>query len=71
MGRIAVIPANFVQAITQRYKSGEGFRALSNYLKRCGIDASPASCRRAMMGLPPYEYPLDSTSNIRGDQYMR
>ena len=53
-GRHPAIPQEFVEAITQRHKSGEGFRLLSRWLRERDIDASPAACRRAVLGLPPY-----------------
>ena len=53
-GRPRVIPPRLIPELLQRRDRGEGYRMLSRWLKRCGIDASPAACRRAALGLPPY-----------------
>ena len=54
-GRRRAIPSQRIPELLQRHDRGEGYRMLSRWLKRCGIDASPAACRRAALGLPPYE----------------
>jgi len=48
-------PVCLILELLQRRAEGAGYRMLSRWLKRCGIDASPAACRRAALGLPPYE----------------
>ena len=53
-GRPKAIPLRLIPELLQRHAKGEGYRMLSRWLKRCGIDASPAACRRAALGLPPY-----------------
>ncbi len=53
-GRPRAIPARLIPELLQRHDRGEGYRMLSRWLKRCGIDASPAACRRAALGMPPY-----------------
>jgi len=55
VGRPRSIPSRLIPELLQRHDRGEGYRMLSRWLKRCGIDASPAACRRAALGLPPYE----------------
>jgi len=52
-GRPKAIPARLIPELLQRLDRGEGYRMLSRWLKRCGIDASPAACRRAALRLPP------------------
>ena len=54
VGRPRGIPQRLIPELLQRRAQGEGYRLLSRWLKRCGIDASPAACRRAALGLPPY-----------------
>jgi len=53
-GRSRAIPPERIPELLQRRDRGEGYRMLSRWLKRCGIDASPAACRRAALGMPPY-----------------
>jgi hypothetical protein len=53
-GRPRAIPFRLIPELLQRHDRGEGYRMLSRWLKRCGIDASPAACRRAALGLTPY-----------------
>jgi hypothetical protein len=53
-GRPRAIPMRLIPELLQRHDRGEGYRMLSRWLKRCGIDASPAACRRAALGMPPY-----------------
>ena len=55
LGRPRAIPPRLIPELLQRRANGHGYRLLSRWLKRCGIDASPAACRRAALGLPPYE----------------
>ncbi len=55
LGRPRSIPSNLIPELLQRRAGGDGYRTLSRWLKRCGIDADPATCRRAALGLPPYE----------------
>ena len=57
-GRPRAIPPRLIPELLQRRDGGEGYRMLSRWLKRCGIDASPAACRRAALRLPPYENPV-------------
>jgi hypothetical protein len=59
VGRPRAIPIELVPELLQRREQGDGYRRLSNWLKRCGIDASPAACRRAVLGLSPYSDQLD------------
>jgi len=54
-GRPRSIPSRLIPELLQRRDRGEGYRMLSRWLKRCGIDASPAACRRAALGQSPYE----------------
>jgi len=54
-GRPRAIPARLIPELLQRRDRGEGYRMLSRWLKRCGIDASPAACRRAALGQSPYD----------------
>ena len=54
-GRPRSIPSRLIPELLQRRDKGEGYRMLSRWLKRCGIDASPAACRRAALGQSPYE----------------
>jgi hypothetical protein len=69
-GRPRAIPARLIPELLQRHDRGEGYRMLSRWLKRCGIDASPAACRRAALGLLPYtdEYDLLRSNSQR--QYL-
>jgi hypothetical protein len=53
-GRPVSIPQEFLERLSQRHKAGEGFRLLSKWLRSLSVDASPASVRRACLGLPPY-----------------
>jgi hypothetical protein len=54
VGRPRSIPPRLIPELLQRRDGGEGYRMLSRWLKRCGIDASPAACRRVALRLPPY-----------------
>lgn len=54
LGRPRAIPQRLIPELLQRRARGDGYRLLSRWLKRCGIDASPAACRRAALGLAPY-----------------
>ena len=53
-GRHRAIPTRLIPELLQRRDRGDGYRMLSHWLKRCGIDASPAACRRVALRLPPY-----------------
>ena len=53
-GRPRAIPLERIPELLQRRANGDGYRLLSRWLKRCGIDADPATCRRAALELPPY-----------------
>ncbi len=55
-GRPRAIPFRLIPELLQRRDTGEGYRMLSRWLKRCGIDASPAACRRAVLGQSPYDH---------------
>jgi len=55
IGRPRAIPQELVSRLSQRHKGGEGFRLLSKWLRSLSIDASAATCRRAVLGLPPYQ----------------
>ena len=55
LGRPRAIPSQLIPELLQRRDQGDGYRMLSRWLKRCGIDASPATCRRAALRMPPYE----------------
>ena len=57
-GRPRAVPPRLIPELLQRRDRGEGYRTLSRWLKRCGIDASPAACRRAALRLPPYQNPF-------------
>ena len=53
-GRRPAIPEWALTSITQRHEAGDGYRLLSRWLATLGINASPATCRRAALCLPPY-----------------